>query len=134
MIFRSGYPSVITGEYGYFQAIQYSGFRMAHYTMLQEAKSWLQENRASQSTFMQAVEAYKIHKSFLRLVLSEGAQGATILELDRMFAEIFGRSGRAIVEGAVPQTSFLAENTQGNWNLPRKNRSYSRVVNRARLN
>jgi hypothetical protein len=107
---------------------------MAHYTMLQEAKSWLQENRTGQSSFIQAMEAYQIHKNFLKLIFNHSTQGATIQEMDRMFAEVFGRSGRAIIEGAVPQASFLAENTLGNWSLPRKVQTKTRVVNRVRSN
>ena len=134
MIFRNGYPSVITGEYGYFQAIQRMGFRTAHRQMLEETKTWLQVNRANYSVFMQAVEAYQIHQSFLKLVFSSSTHGATIQEMDRIFAEVFGRSGRAIIEGAVPQASFMTENAMGNWTLPRRVRAKSRVVNRIRSN
>jgi hypothetical protein len=102
--------------------------------MLQETKLWLQENRIGHSTFMQAVEAYQIHKSFLKLGMHSLAKGATIQEMDRMFADVFGRSGRAIVEGAVPQTSFLSENALGNWSLPRKVRTKTRIINRVRSN
>lgn len=120
MIFKNGYPSIITGEYLYFQAVQSQGFKAAHLQMLREVKSWLEEYRPAQSSFVRAAEAFKIHKSFLRLVMRSFTQDATIKEMDRMFIEIFGRSGRAIVDGDVPRTRFMTESTLGNWDLPNR--------------
>ncbi len=47
-------------------------------------------------------------------------EGSATQELDTVFAEVFGRSGRAIVEGETPRSHSLLENTPGNWNLPQR--------------
>lgn len=127
MMFNSSYPSVITGEYSYFQAVQSIGFRAAHLQMLRELKTWFEQNRPEQSSFSSANEAFNIHKNFLRLGMTSMAQGATLKEMDRMFIEVFGASGRAIVEGELPRSRFLLENTLGRWDLPHRVRARSKA-------
>lgn len=127
MMFKGSYPSVITGEYSYFQAVQSIGFRAAHHQMLRELKSWFEVNRPEQSSFGSANEAFRIHKNFLRLVMASWAQGATLKEMDRMFIEVFGTSGRAIVEGELPRSRFMLENTLGSWDLPQRVRARSKA-------
>jgi hypothetical protein len=126
MIFQHGYPGVVNGEFGYFQAVQRVGFSAAHRQMLVELKKWFEENMPHQSPFMIAFESYRVHKSFLRLVASSWGLGGVSQELEKVFAEVFGRSGRAIIEGETPRSHSLLDNTPGSWTLPQRIRARSK--------
>ncbi len=136
MIFRNGYPGIVSGEYGYFQAVEWMGFVGAHRQMLKELKRWFDVNRPHQSYFLTAMEAYRVHRSFLRLVSASWGQGRSARLLDRMFAEVFGYSGWAVVDGNLPRASFLQDATNGNWDLPQKRRvrSKAEVLNSIQYN
>ena len=56
MIFQHGFPSVVHGEFGYFQAVQGVGFADAHRQMLVEVKKWFEDNLPHQSAFTIALE------------------------------------------------------------------------------
>ena len=110
MVFsKHGYPSVITGEFGYFQAVFNLGYLQAHEQMLRELKSWLEEHKAYLSPYAVAGEAYRVHRSFTRLVLLDGEAPCALRELDRLFGEVFGFSGRAIVEGDLPRARAVPD-------------------------
>ncbi len=110
MVFSNhGYPSVLTGEFGYFQAVFHFGYFQAHELMLRELKAWLGEHKPYQSSFAEAAEAYRVHRSFTRLVFSGRETSCTPRELDRLFVEVFGFSGKALVEGDLPRTWAVPE-------------------------
>jgi hypothetical protein len=114
MIFSEhGYPGILTGEYGYFQAVLQMGFLAAHEQMLVELKAWLWEHKRYQTPFAEALEAYQVHRSFTRLVLSDRETPCTLHELDRLFGEVFGFSGRSVVEGSLPRVRLAAEGCGG---------------------
>ena len=119
MVFsKHGYPGVLTGEYGYFQAVYSDGYLQAHEQMLVELKAWLGEHKPYQSLLSEAVEAYQVHRSFTRLVLSDRETPCTLRELDRLFAEVFGYSGRAVVEGDLPKTRPVPETSRRVFKAP----------------
>ncbi len=127
MIFHKNvYPGVITGEFGYFQAVLQVGFKAAHRQMLVEAKEWLERNRPYQSSFMIALEAYRIHQSFLRLVLTGQDHSPALSSLEHIFVEVYGFSGKAVIEGERPQSRSIPEAVPGrrlitrNWRVPSK--------------
>jgi hypothetical protein len=112
MIFsKHGYPSVLTGEFGYFQAVLCTGYVDAHEQMLRELRAWLGEHKPYQTPLNEAVEAYQVHRSFTRLVLSDRDTPGTLRELDRMFSEVFGFSGKTVVEGSLPRSRQVPENS-----------------------
>ncbi|HEY3343846.1 MAG TPA: hypothetical protein VGJ97_02895 [Anaerolineaceae bacterium] len=114
MIFSEhGYPSILTGEYGYFQAVLQMGFLAAHEQMLVELKTWLWDHKRYQTPFAEALEAYQVHRSFTRLVLSDRETPCTLRELDRLFGEVFGFSGRSVVEGSLPWARQAVEISGG---------------------
>ncbi len=111
MIFNNhGYPGVLTGEVGYFQAVYRLGLVDAHEEMLRELKAWLWEHKRYQTPLAEALEAYQVHRSFTRLVLSDRDTPCTLKEMDRLFCEVFGVSGRAVVEGSLPRMRQVPEN------------------------
>ncbi len=110
MVFSNhSYPCVLNGEFGYFQAVYRFGYFQAHGQMLRELKAWLGEHKPYLSSFAEAAEAYRVHRSFARLVLSDRETPCTLRELDRIFIEVFGFSGRALVEGDLPRTRAVPE-------------------------
>ncbi len=112
MIFNSrGYPSILTGEYGYFQAVFDVGLVAAHAQMLVELKQWLWDHKRYQTPLSEALEAYQVHRSFTRLVLSDRETPCTLRELDHLFCEIYGVSGRAVVEGSLPHMRQVPESS-----------------------
>lgn len=112
MIFsRRGYPGVLTGEFGYFQAVLQVGLVDAHRQMLLEAKDWLEEHKPYLTPMVEAVEAYQVHRSFTRLVLNDRETPGALREVDRIFIEVFGFSGRAVLEGNLPKATQVPENS-----------------------
>jgi hypothetical protein len=112
MIFNNhGYPGVLTGEVGYFQAVFNLGLVAAHEQMLRELKAWLWDHKRYQTPLAEAMEAYRVHRSFTRLVLTDREAPCALQEMDRLFGEIFGVSGRVVVEGDLPRMRQAPENT-----------------------
>jgi hypothetical protein len=115
MIFNNhGYPGVMTGEVGYFQAVFNLGLVAAHEQMLVELKQWLWDHQRYQTPLAEAMEAYQVHRSFTRLVLNDRDTPCTLRQLDDLYCGVFGLSGRAVVEGNLPRTLRQApENNAG---------------------
>jgi hypothetical protein len=115
MIFNNhGYPGVMTGEIGYFQAVFDVGLVGAHQVMLEELKQWLWEHKQYQTPLVEAIEAFQVHRSFTRLVLNDRDTPCTLRQLDDLYCGVFGVSGRAVVEGNLPRTLRQApENNAG---------------------
>lgn len=105
MIFKNGYPSVITGEFAYFQAIEMLGVQGAHRQLLYELRDWLELNPPRPaSPLVIAQEAYQIHRSFTNLLFRDQKESPIVGLLDDMYVQIFGRSGRVVAHGELPLT------------------------------
>ncbi len=105
MIFNQRYPGVVTGEYAYLQTVELLGFKGAHQQMLCELRDWLERNPPRPaSPVVMAQEAYQIHRSFINLFFRGRKDAPIIKELDEMYIQIFGRSGRVVAHGELPRT------------------------------
>ncbi len=111
MIFKQGYPGVISGEYGYFQAVQEVGFMQAHYQMLVELREWFENQPAfARSPYAGAQEAYRIHEKFIELLFREHRDLPVVWNMQAQFIQVFGTSGRAVIAGVGPHLGPCLEN------------------------
>lgn len=131
MIFKQEYPSIINGEFGYFQAVQELGYVRAHYQMLLELRAWFESHPFyARTPYTVAQEAYLIHQKFIKLLFRDQKDLPVVQTLEAQYAQVFGTSGRAVIGGVGPRLGVKLENRESRqgYSFPWRPRSKSEIL------
>ena len=95
----NGYPSAVASKDNYREAIAEVGIENAHRKMLVELKAWFDASpEYAHRPAAAAVQADLIESAFSIVWYDDNLNGIPIKKRDQMFANVFGKEGKRIVE------------------------------------
>ncbi len=98
MLSVPAYPHILSTKDIYIQAIRLTGFKAAHANLLQDVKSWYEDNAFfTERPGLAAQQAFQVHALFIYLARHDFEDLPSPDEMDQLFIDVFGSHGKKVI-------------------------------------